>query len=584
MRWDLTKIYKNLDELNLDVKKINELTDEIVSLKGKLNNRKDLTEFFRLNDLLDKTLSRAFCYVSMNKNLDERNTEASILYQNIYNVYVDVVSRLSFIEPELLTNGYEKLKEIVNSDELKQYSFFVEKLFRNEKYVLSENVEAILANYNKPLNSIAELYDKLATADNGNEFVTLEDGTVLEVNESNFRVYLAKLDSQEDRRRVFEAVFKHYDKHKNTFAGIYDGIMQSELAEVRTRNYDSILESHLYGNNIDKEVFLSLINTTRNNTAPVKRYYNLRKKFFNLKEIHTYDRFLEFAKTDKTYDYESSKNIFFEATKEIGGVFEEYSHKVLENGRVDVEIKDGKRGGAYSTGLYDEGPFILLNHNGSLDSVFTLAHEAGHSMHTMFSNNNQPYVTHDYVIFVAEIASTFNETLLLDHLMKQDIDKNTKICLLQQSIDNILSTFYRQSLFATYEYEAHKLVEEGKAITYESLSNIMKQLYKDYYDIDLNNEPLKEFVWAYIPHFFHTPFYVYQYATSFAASQRFYEMIKNNEENAFDNYINLLKSGGSDYPINLVKKAGVDLTKADSFLAVVKRLEVLVDELEELLK
>ena len=268
----------------------------------------------------------------------------------------------------------------------------------------------------------------------------------------------------------------------------------------------------------------------------------------------------------------------------MGEDFYKKCQTVLEEGRVSAFPGDGKRTGAYSTGTYEEGPFILLNHNGKLDDVFTIAHEGGHSIHTMYSNEAQPVETADYTIFVAEIASTLNEQVLLDYMLKNIKDKNEKITLLQHSIDSLIATFYRQTLFADYELQTHKMKENGEPITDTALSNIMAELYKKYYGINLDREPLKKYVWAYIPHLFHTPFYVYQYATSNAASLAIYSKIKAGDKEAFDKYINLIKSGGSDYPVNLVKKAGVDLTKKDAYLALINRIDELVDELAELLK
>ncbi len=582
MKWDLTRIYKTKELWLADVKSLKADAMAIGKFQGKLNNKETFKEFLVANDNLDKKLSKCYTYASMSYDLNQKDTNNQEMYATVFSAYNEVVSLTSFVSPELIENG----KEIVESwldDSTKEYTYMIDKLFRNEAHVLDGKTEGLLANYNQALGSFNLLYDQLAVSDNHSTMVTISDGRTLEINESNFRLYLEELTNQDDRRLVFEAVFKFYFEHKSTFAGIYNGIMQSELAEAKTRGYSSILESHLFGNNIPTDVFTTLIKTTRENTKPIKKYYQLRKKYFNLAKIHTYDRFLALAKSDLKFTYDEAKNLFFESTHRIGGDFEKMSHLVLEDGRVDVMPGDGKRTGAYSTGLYEEGPFILLNHNNSLDSAFTLAHEAGHSMHTMFANMAQPYVTSDYVIFVAEIASTFNESLLLDTMMQHDLDKNTKIALLQKSIDNILSTFYRQSLFANFEYEAHKLVEEGKPVTDKSLSDIMRALYLDYYDIDLNEEEYKEMVWAYIPHFFHSPFYVYQYATSFAASSLIYDAVKNKKPGAFEAYLGLLKSGGSNYPVELVKKAGVDLTTKEPFMTVVKRLEELVDELEKLL-
>ena len=255
--------------------------------------------------------------------------------------------------------------------------------------------------------------------------------------------------------------------------------------------------------------------------------------------------------------------------------------KVLKTGFVDVFEQPGKRTGAYSSSMPDLHPFILLNYSKTLSDVFTVAHEAGHSMHSMYAAETQPSILQDYTIFVAEVASTFNEHNLLDYLIQsENTTKEEKIAILQRAIDDILGTFYRQTLFAIYELETHKLIENNQPITSDVLSDIMINLYKEFYDLDITKEEVKKYVWAYIPHLFYTPFYVYQYSTSFAASFKIYEDVKNNVEGAFENYLGLLKSGGSDFSVKQLQKAGVDLTKEEAFEAVVKRMNELVDELE----
>ena len=260
--------------------------------------------------------------------------------------------------------------------------------------------------------------------------------------------------------------------------------------------------------------------------------------------------------------------------------FIETQKDAILDGYVDVNPNDGKRTGAYSSGMFGHHPFILLNHNETLDSVFTLAHEAGHSAHTIFSNSNQPMPIIVIIIFVAEIASTFNEHLLLDHLLSVAKTKDERVELLESAINGILATFYRQTLFATYEYKANELVKNNVPITEQSLSKIMIDLYKHYYDIDITKEPGKQYVWAYIPHLFYTPFYVYQYATSFSASLKIYENIKAKKEEAYENYVSMLKSGGSKFPVDQAKLAGADLTNKETFMAVVNRLNNLIDLLE----
>ena len=584
MNWNFELIYKNKNEYQNDFNFIKTNIEKIASFQGKLNDFKCLKSLLELNEEIDIKLSKVFTYANMNFDLNQKNIEALNEYQLVYSLYMQLISASSYIDSELISLGKDTLLTFIDEDKsLTKYRYMIEKLFANEKHVLSSDKELLLSHFNNPLSNYNDLYDKLAVSDNNSVKVILSTGEEVEISNANYTSYLGNLKDATDRQKVFEAVYKYYDSHKNTFAAIYKGIIESDIATMKARGYDSILSSFLEHNKIPNDVFLKLVETCESNTAPVKRYLDLRKKYFNLEQYHTYDRFLELSNFSKKYSYEEGKELFFESVKELGGEFETKAHQVLESGRVDVNIQDGKRTGAYSTGTYQEGPFILLNYTNMLDDVFTLAHEAGHSMHTMYANENQPYVTANYTIFVAEVASTYNEQLLLDYLLKKSDDKELKLAMLQNAIDGLIATFYRQTLFASYEYQAHNLAINNQPITCDSLSNIMKNLYQTYYGIDLNNEPYKEFVWCYIPHLYHTPFYVYQYATSFATSLAIYEKVKNHEENAFENYLNLLKAGGSDFPVELIKKAGVDLTNEKAFLAVVKRLEFLVNELEKLL-
>ena len=585
MNWDLTKIYKTKEEYQADLGFVKESISKFSSYQSHLNDVNKLLEFVKFSDEVEIKLSKLFTYAHMNFDLNQKNVEALQEYQIVYGVYMELIQASSFVNSELVSIGKETLDNfLATNEELKPYSFMIEKLFNNQAHILTTDKELLLSYFNSPLAVFNDMYDKLAVSDNSSTMVTLSDGSEVEISEANFRGYLATCKDPLDRKKVFEAVYKFYESHKNIFAAIYRGVIESNIASMKSRNYETILHSFLEHNNIPVDVFLTLVDTCKNNTEPVKRYYELRKKYLKLDELHTYDRFLELSSYAKNYSYEEGKALFFEAIECMEEEFKEKAHKVLEEGRVDVNIAPGKRTGAYSTGTYEEGPFILLNYNNTLDDVFTLAHEAGHSIHTSYSNENQPYTTANYTIFVAEVASTFNEQLLLDHLLKTSNDKDLKIVVLQNAIDGLIGTFYRQTLFADYEYQAHELGVKGLPITHESLSNIMVDLYMQYYGIDLNTEPMKKYVWCYIPHLFHTPFYVYQYATSFASSLAIYSKVKNKEENAFENYLKLLKAGGSTYPVDIIKGAGVDLTNKESFMAVVDRISDLVNQLEKLLE
>ncbi|MCI9653095.1 MAG: oligoendopeptidase F [Acholeplasmatales bacterium] len=581
--WNLELIYNRHEDFLKEYHEFLNEMEKVSNLKGRLQTLEGLLEYEKVMKLLDEKLERLFCYAYMKFDLNQKDSKASEDYQRIFQAYNEFTAKSSFLKPELLSNDKQALFSLLEHERLQKYKYKMEQLFRSKDFYLDAKSEQLMANFGEATGGYNRLYDKLAVSDRQQVKVTISTGEVLTLNESNFIYYLGLLDHQEDRRLVFEAIYKFYEEHKNTFAAIYDGIMQTELAEVKNRGYASILESHLYYNAIPKEVYLSLVETARKHTKPLQEYYQLRKKYFNLETLHTYDRFLNFAKSDEVYTYEASKNMVLDACKSLGEDYYQHAYRALEDGRVSVYTTDGKRTGAYSTSLYKEGSFILLNHNDNLDSAFTVAHEAGHSIHSLYANEHQDEVNAGYTIFVAEIASTFNEQLFLDYVKSHSHSKNEKIVVLQQAIDNIISTFYRQTLFADYELQAHQLVEQKQPITAEALSNIMTDLYKKYYGISLKDEPYKENVWAYIPHFFHTPFYVYQYATSFAASLAIYENVKKDYKN-LDKYLEMLSMGGSTYPIEIVKTAGVDLTKPDAFLAVVHRMEELVEELKRLLE
>lgn len=583
-KWDLTGVYKNHDEFIKDLNSLDEDIKYFLDLKGKLNNLETVADYYEHDEALGKKIERIYVYASMNYDLNQKDNERLKDYNMVYEKYSDLIAKTSFITPELIANGSEKFATWIKENKtLEENAYNIKKMFRSQKHVFDAKLEYIMANYQTALGGYSQMYDALAVADNNSSIVKISTGEELEINESNFRYYLGILKNQDDRRLVFEAVFKFYYNHKNTFAALYKGIMQSDLATVKNRKYDSILDSYLEKNAIPVSVYESLITATKKYSAPIKRYYKIRAKYFGIEKTHTYDRFLDFATSNKKYSYAESKKMVLEAMEEFNPEFALKCKSVLEDGRVDSEIADGKRTGAYSTSIYENGPFILLNHSGTLDDAFTIAHEAGHSMHTLFSNENQPYATANYVIFVAEIASTFNEQIFLDYMLRHSKDKNEKLSLVAQAIDGLLATFYRQALFADYEYQVSKRVEEGLSVTASDLCKIMHDLYWDYYEIDLNDEPYKDCVWAYIPHLFHSPFYVYQYATSYASSLALYQNVKEGKPNAYEKYIGLLKSGGSDDPVELVAKAGVDLTKTDAFMAVVDRLNELLDELEKLI-
>lgn len=584
--WNLTHIYKTQEDFEKDLdyaKKV--ILPGITELEGKLKNEEDLVKYFDLERKASEVLNHLGRFASRRSDLDKKDVKNLSDLAKIDNLFNDSGSADSYSTPEILSLGKEhREKFFINHPEYKDFDFQVEKIFRGEKFTLPAVEERLLSYYAPLEGSGSSLYSQLSVGDYTPKKITLSSGKEVEVNRSNWTSLEGALENPEDRKKVFLSLYSWYNEHKNTYGEIYNSVVQSELSERKARGYSSILQEHLYHNKIDESVFHNLVEAANENAEPLHKYYEIRRKYFGLDHHRSYDRFLSLAKSEKKYTYEEAKEIFFDSIKDYPEDYQKKAQDVLAEGYVDVYPRSGKRTGGYSSGSANVHPYILLNFNGDLEDVFTLAHEAGHSVHTMYSEEAQPLVKQDYTIFVAEIASTFNEHNLLDYFRKsKSLSKNDKIALLQKSIDQIVSTFYRQTLFAQYEYEISQKAERGEPINYQVLSDERTKLYKAYYGIDITEEELKPLVWAYIPHLFYTPFYVYQYATSFTASMLIYKNFRSGAKDAFDNYLKMLKSGGSRYPIDEVKLAGVDLTKKEAFSAVTGRRKELVEELDKLL-
>ena len=584
--WDLSYLYASDELFEEDVNKASTYIEKFASFKGKLDNEKNFKEFNLLQKEFDLLLSKAYQYAHLASDLDKRdvaNAQKVFKCMNIINLLQEATA---FSSPEILAIGEEKvMKFIDNNKELEEFRFGYQKMFKMNEHILDSDKEKLLSYYGPVTDKGGQLYSDLCVADNKPRTCILSDGKEVTVTQGNWSSLIQEAKTEEDRAKIFETLYSYYDDHKNVLADIYHSILLGQLADVKARNYKSILESHLEHNNIPTSVFLNLIKVAGNNNASLKKYLKLKAKHLGLSKYHTYDRFMQLAKSDKKYSYDEAKELFFESVKCFPEDFQEKAHEVLKEGFVDVNEKPGKRSGAYSSSQPGLHPFILLNYDNTLSDVFTVAHEAGHSIHSLYAGEAQPESLQGYTIFVAEIASTFNEHNLLDYLMQsKELSKDEKIMLLQRAIDDMTGTFYRQALFAEYEYEATKLVENNQPVNYEVLSKIMIELYKKYYDVDITEEKVKQYVWAYIPHLFYTPFYVYQYATSFSASLKLYKNVKEQGAPAFERYVGLLKSGGSKYPVDQAKEAGVDFEDIETFNAVVERMDSLVSQLEKLLE
>ena len=587
-KWNLGDIYENYEKWNEDLAKMEKIQEELVEYKGKFDNEDKLLEFLKKQEESEKIAYKLYRYPQLARDLDSSDKEATENMQKIQFLFAKMGTELSWVNPELIENR-ENIEKWIQKKEFSDYRFGLENLFRLQSHVLDEDKSKLLSYYSSYFSAPRSIYSEITVTDVEWPLVTLNNGEEIQATAANYSKVVSTNRNQEDRKLIFENYYGVFEKRKNTIAVIYNSILQKNVANSKAYNYKSFLASALEDNNIPEDIYLNLINTAKENTAPLKRYIKLRKEILGLSEYHNYDGSINLVKFDKEYEYDDAKKIVLNSIVPLGKDYTKKMEKAISQGWLDVFETQGKRSGAYSAGVYGVHPYMLLNYNKTLDSVFTLAHELGHTLHTLYSQENQPFSTSDYTIFVAEVASTFNERLLLDYMLEKTQDPTEKIALLEQEIRNITGTFYFQALLADYEYQAHKLAETGQPITADVLSKITEDLFKAYYGDEIERDELLSIFWARVPHFFNSPFYVYQYATCFASSAILYDkMIKNEDENtrieALKKYIELLSSGGNDFPMNQLKKAGVDLSKKSTIEAVSKQLDSLLNKLEAEIK
>ena len=583
-KWNLSDIYENYSAWEKDFEKVSELKKELAGFKGQFGNEGKLLEFFQKQEEMDKISYKLYRYPQLARDLNSSDKEAVEHLQKVQFLFAEISIELSWVNSELVENR-ENIEKWIEKKEFDDYRFGLKNLFRLQKHILEEKESKLLSYYSSFFSSPRSIYSEVTVTDVEWPQVTLSSGEKVDVTPANYSKILSTNRNQEDRKLMFQTFYTIYEKKKNTIAAIYNSILQKGIASKKAYNYDSFLLSHLESDNIPEEIYLNLVNTAKNNTKPLQRYLKLRKKILGLEKYYNFDGSINLIEFDKEYEYDDAKEIVLNSVTPLGKDYVEKMKKAISEGWLDVFEAKGKRTGAYSAGVYGVHPYMLLNYNKTLDSVFTLAHELGHTLHTLYSDENQPFSMADYTIFVAEVASTFNERLLLDYMLENTNDPKERIALLEQEIGNIVGTFYFQALLADYEYQAHKLAEAGEPITAEVLSKIMEDLFDKYYGDIIEKDDLIYIFWARVPHFFNSPFYVYQYATCFASSAILYEkMINSSDESekkqTLDKYIQLLSSGGNDFPMEQLKKAGVDLSKIETIEAVAKQFDLLLDKLE----
>jgi len=585
-RWDFTPIYANWQAWEAGMTEIDTKIDAFAKLKGSLKNGPGaILKAYQAFDEIRMLQYKVYGYTALQRDVDTRDQDVSGKYQRVMTLFAKLGTATSWFTPELLGIAQGKMEKwIAATPALKPYKFTIIDNYRQQKHVLDEKGERLLSYAARFSATPKATFQELSTSDIKFPMVTLSDGKEIKLSPGTYQSVLATNYQQADRAKAFEAYLKTYAATTNTYAAIYNGVLQREWFNAQARNFPSALDGALDGNAIPASVVTTLVDTVRKGVAPLQRYMKLRKKLLGLDSYHLYDGAIPIYQTDKAYSYADSRDQVLASVAPLGADYVARYKKFLAGRQVDVYENEGKRSGAYVSGIYGVGPYMLLNHNDTQDALFTLAHEGGHAMHTVLSHETQPFVTADYTIFVAEVASTTNERFLLSHLLKTTNDPKERFLLLQHAVDAIVGTFYTQVLFADFELQAHKLVEQGQPITSDVLNTLYLRLLTDYYGDAVTLDDLYKYTWSRIPHFYNSPYYVYQYATCFASSAKLFKDMTTGpvaaRASATERYLALLKSGGNDHPMKQLQKAGVDLAKRETVQAMVDQMEELVTQME----
>lgn len=574
--WDLTLIFKNDAEFEKSLKETQKEINKISDYKGRILESSDtLLSFLELTDEIERKLYKLYYYAHLNLDTDTTNTKYQDMEGRVTNLLQEESVLSSFVLPELLKGDYGVVLEYIReNDKLKKYRFNLEMVYRYQNHSLSEESEELLSNISKSFIA-SDAFEALTDADMtfGNIHV---DGEEVELTESNYNTFI-RSHNRDVRKEAFERLLGTYGNFKNTLAKTFSGNVDLLTSMAKVKHFNSSLEASLYGDNISPDVYNKLIDTVNNNLDTLYKYYALKKKVLNVSELHLYDIYVPMVNSnDKNYTFEEAKKIVLEALSVLGEDYIQNLNKAFDERWIDIYNNKGKRGGAYSSGFYDTKPYLLLNFEGRYEDVTTLAHELGHSMHTFYSCSNQPYNLSSYNIFVAEVASTVNELLLVHYLIKNSKDDEEKLFLLNQLMELYKGTIFRQVMFAEFERDMHAYNEKGGILTNEYLCDKYYEIVKKYFGKDVYSDELIKNEWMRIPHFYYD-FYVYKYAIGLSCATKIVDGILNNREKALENYLDFLKTGGSMYPADELKVAGVDIFSETLYTDAIKAFDSYID-------
>ncbi len=587
-KWKLEDLYASDQAWNEAKQKLVSQFDDVTKYQGKLaGSASELLACLEFDSRVSKEFGRLYSYASMKSDQDTRNSKYLAMKQEMQQLSTDYNSKAAFITPEIARMDKETIDKFIEQESgLKIYKMALYDIQRKKAHTLSEKEEKILAEAGLLADGPSTIYSIFSNAELPYPEITLSDGTTAKLTKAGYSLYRAS-PNREDREAVFQAFWETFTRFEGTFGTQLYANVKKDMFYARTRGYESSLHSALDENNIPTEVYLALIENVTNNLDSFHRFLNLKKRMLGVETLKYSDVYAPVVKgIDLKYTFDEAKKLVLDSIKPLGSSYGRIVEKAFEERWIDVYPTPGKRAGAYSNGsAYDVHPYILLNYNDQYDDVSTLAHELGHTMHSYYSNKNQPYPTADYSIFVAEVASTFNEALLIDKMLKEIKDDDTRLSLLMNYLEGIRVTVFRQTQFAEFELRIHEKAERGEPLTGDVLNEIYGEILKKYYGHDkglCHIDDLYTVEWAYVPHFYYN-FYVYQYSTSFTASTALAEKVLGKEKGGVGKYIEFISSGGSDYPIELLKKAGVDMTGAEPFNKTMTAMNRTMDEIEAIL-
>ena len=585
-KWDLSTVYKSNDELDDDYLEIKKRVDSFKKLEDSFlenafNLYDTLKEYYDINMILEKM----YVFVSHRFDTDITNNENKAYKEKIKNLYNDFSVNSSYVIPKLLEFGYEKIKKYMDDNvKLKEeYDFIFEDMFRYDKYTLSLKEEKLISSLSKAISNPSSVSSMLSDSDLDFGLIKDEKGEEVKLTDTNYSIYISSKD-RDVRENAFKKLYKVYKQFNNTFSLLLSSYVEKNRAISKVRGYNSSLEASLYDDNVSVDVYNNLIDTVSENLDKLYRYYDLKKKMLDLDEMHMYDIYVDISKENsKKYTFDEARDLVINSLSVLGEEYIKNLKRAFDEKWIDIYPNKGKRGGAYSGGAYLTNPFLLLNFNGLYHDVSTLAHELGHSMHSYYSNKNNMYQYSNYQIFVAEVASQVNELLFNDYMLKVVKTKEEKINILNQILELFKASIFRQTMFAEFEKEIAFKEQNDIVLTSDVLNEIYYNLVKKYFGDNVVVDEEITYEWERIPHFYYD-FYVYKYSTGLAVAAYITKNILDGKEGALENYLEFLGKGGSDYPLNELLVAGVDLTKKEVITGAMEIFDYYLKELEKLVK